>query len=264
MTVKRCTTRLIYRVTLLILALSLAACASPPSPPPQYATLQAVPSGASIHVIATQPDIEAPDAQSAGETVGSGAASGAGLGASAGLEAGLQGSIICGPFIIVCLPLFAISAAAIGAIGGSIVGSIGGAIVALPEEKAQALEVIMSTTLEEMDLAETLENQFARQSGERWTITEAEGNLEITLGLNTLYIEQFSGDNLSLEMSSSMVVRYGPGDSDATKTYLYRYSSERHHVDYWLQDEGGNFRAEVSAAFEDNVGLMIQTLERPP
>lgn len=260
MTVKRCTTRLIYRVTLLILALSLAACASRP----QYATLQAVPSGASIHVIATQPDIEAPDAQAAGESVGSGAASGAGLGASAGLEVGLQGSIICGPFIIVCLPLFAISAAAIGAIGGSIVGSIGGAIVALPEEKAQALEVIMSTTLEEMDLAETLENQFARQSGERWTITEAEGNLEITLGLNTLYIEQFSGDNLSLQMSSSMVVRYGPGDSDATKTYLYRYSSERHHVDYWLQDEGGNFRAEVSAAFEDNVGLMIQTLERPP
>lgn len=245
---------------LLILVLSLAACAGQP----QYATLRAVPSGASIHVIVTQPDIEAPDAQSAGESVGRGAASGAGMGAGAGAEAGLQGSIACGPFIIFCAPLFAISGAAIGAIGGSIVGSVDAAIDALPEEKAQALEAMMSTTLEETDLAETLQNAFAQQSGKRWTIAEGEGNPEITLGLNTLYIEQSSEDNLSLQMSASMVVRYGPGDSDATRTYLYKYASERHHVDYWLQDEGGNFRAEVSAAVQDNADLMIQTLERPP
>lgn len=259
MTVKRCTTRLIHRVMLLILALSLAACAGQP----HYATLRAVPSGASIHVIVTQPDIEAPDAQSAGD-IGRGAASGAGLGAGAGVAAGLEGSVVCGPFIIVCAPLFAISGVVVGTIAGSIVGSVDAAIVALPEEKAQALEAMMSTTLEEMDLAETLQNEFAQQSGKRWTIAEAEGNLEITLGLNTLYIEQFSDDNLSLQMGCSMVVRYGPGDRDATKTYLYQYASERHHVDYWLRDEGENFRAEVSAAFQENADLMIQTLEHPP
>lgn len=248
------TRKLLCRSTLLLLISLIAACAG-------QVPVQPVAAGTQIHLTTSAAGIETPDARTAGEMVGRNAAKGAGKGTLGGAGLGLGASIICGPFIFICAPVMAGGGAAIGLVAGSTVGAIDGGMKSLPREKADALQEIISVTFAEQDFAQTLHSEFKQQHANHWTIADGESNLQVALTLDDLDIAQSTQDRLSLQMRVSMIVRHGPGKDDVSDVVYFDYRSPNHHIDYWLADDGQNFRAEISNAFNSNVAKTIRTLK---
>ena len=246
--------KLLCRSTLLVVISLVAACAG-------KVPVQPVAAGTHIHLTTSAAGIETPNARTAGEMVSRNAAKGAGKGALGGAGLGVGASIICGPFIILCAPVMAGGGAAIGLVAGSTAGAIDGGLKSLPREQADALQEIMSVTFTEQDFAQTLHSEFEQQHANHWTISESEDNLQVALTLDDLDIAQLSKDRLSLHMRVSMIVRHGPGKDDVSDVIYYDYRSPSHHIDYWLEDDGQNFRAEISNAVNSNVAKTIRTLK---
>lgn len=246
--------KLFRHSTLLTMISLITACAG-------QVAVQPVTAGSQIHLITTAADIKTPDVGTAGEMVGKNAAKGAGMGAVGGAGLGFGASVACGPFIIICAPIFAGGGAAIGLVAGTTVGAIDGGLKSLPREKADALQEIISATFTELDFAQILRSEFGQQQANYWTISDAKGNLQATLTLDDLYIEQLRKDQLSLHMRVSMRVRHGPDKDDLSDPVIYEFRSPDRHVDYWLADDGRNFRADISNAFTINVAKTIRTLK---
>ena len=246
--------KLLCRSMLLALISLITACAG-------QIPVQPVAEGTPINLITTAADIKTPDAKTAGEMVGKNAAKGAGKGAVGGAGLGIGASVVCGPLIFLCAPILAGGGAAIGLVAGSTAGAIDGGLKSLPREKADALQEIISATFAELEFAQTLQSEFGQQHANYWTISDAEGNLQVTLTLDDLYIEQLPKDHLSLQMRVSMIVRHGPDKDDVSDTVIYKFRSPDRHVDYWLADNGQNFRADISNAVTTNVAKTIRTLK---
>lgn len=201
-----------------------------------------------------QPEIEIPDARTAGETVALGAAGTAIGGAAAGFEAGLE----CGPYFIICSSLGMVG----GAVFGAAFGGVDTASVALPKEKAEAFEQIMYAAVVDVDIPEALVERFRDEGNGLWTMTDAAAAISITLGVEGLYISQRTKDRVVVYLVNSMVVSYGSGPLDTTKRILFSHKSAEHHVDHWIADDGANFRAAVREAFASNMEDMIKLLEK--
>lgn len=246
--------KLLCRSTLLTLISLVAACAG-------QVPVQPVAAGTQIHLTTTAAGIKTPDARTAGEMAGRNAAKGAGKGALGGAGLGVGASVVCGPFILLCAPIMAGGGAAIGLVAGTTVGAIDGGLKSLPREKARALQEIMSATFTEQDFGQTLHSEFEQQHSNHWTISDSEENLQVALTLDDLDIAQLSKDRLSLTMRVSMIVRHGPGKDEVSDVVFYDYRSPSRHIDYWLADDGQNFRAEISNAFNINVAKTIRTLK---
>ena len=86
--------------------------------------------------------------------------------------------------------------AAGGAIFGAAVGGISNAMLALPKEKAEALEIIMAETINDLREPQTLVEQFKIQSNNRWSVTDPGASTELTLGIEELSIDQGKNDML--------------------------------------------------------------------
>ncbi len=246
--------KLICRSILLTLISLITACAG-------KVPVQPVGAGTPIHLITSTADIKTPDARTAGEMVGRNAAKGAGMGAVGGAGLGLGASVICGPFMFLCAPILAGGGAAIGLVAGSTVGAVDGGLKSLPRKEAEALQEIIEATFEELDFALTLHSEFEQQQANRWMISDAAGDTQVTLTLDDLDIVQLKKDHVLLQMSVSMIVRQGPDKDNVTDTVNYEYRSRSRHIDYWLADDGRNFRAEILNAFTANVAKAIRTLE---
>jgi len=245
--------KLIRHATLLTLATFFTGCAG-------HVPVQPVADGTRIHVSTPESKVKAPDAKSAGESVGKGAAAGAGLGAGAGASGGFVASMACGPFFVICAPIMAGGGAAVGLIVGGTAGTVQGARLALPGDKADALDAIIAATIEEVGLSQRLDNEFRDQNADFWAISNAEEDIQVTLKLESFSIEQFAEDNLALHMSSTMVVRYGTEKGETADKVLFTYTGPRRHVDHWLENDGENFRAEIANAYKSNARQMIGTL----
>lgn len=246
--------KLLTRLMLLTLISMVTACAG-------QVPVQPVAAGTEIHLITTAADIKTPDAKTAGAMVSRNAALGAGAGAVGGAGMGMGASVVCGPFFLLCAPVMAGGGAAIGLVAGSAVGAIDGGMKSLPREKADALQEVISAAFTELDFAQSLHGEFKQQHANRWTISDAEGNLQVTLTVDDLYIQQLPKDHLSLHMHASMIVLHGPDKDDASDPVHYVYRSPDRHVDYWIADNGRNFQADISRAYETNIGDMIRTLQ---
>jgi hypothetical protein len=246
--------QLLPRLMLLTLISMVTACAG-------QVPVQPVAAGTQIHLITTAADIKTPDAKTAGAMVSKNAAMGAGAGAVGGAGLGMGASIVCGPFFILCAPVMAGGGAAIGLVAGTAAGAIDGGMKSLPKEKADALQEVIAAAFTEMDLAQTLRGEFEQQHSNRWTISDAEGNLQVMLTVDDLYIEQLPKDHLSLQMRTSMIVRHGPDEDDVSDPVFYQYRGPSRHVDYWIAENGRNFRTDISRAYETNIGDMIRTLK---
>lgn len=240
-------------VVVLATAALICACASSEPPKPTHSALRTIPLGSNVQIIGMQPDIKAPDARTAEETVARGAAATAAEGALFGFEAGFE----CGPLFIICSPL----AAAGTAILGAAFGGVESAMLALPKEKAEAFEQIMYSAVVDVDIPAALVERFKIAGGGLWTMTDAAAPISITLGVEGLYINQGTKDRVVVHLVNSMAIRYGPGPFDTTKRVLFRHSSDQHHIDYWIADDGANFRTAVREAFARNMEDMIRVLE---
>lgn len=239
-------------------AIVLAGCASTP----RQAPLTPIPPNSQIRVAINVLDVESPNAWDAGEAVGRGAAAGAGVGFGGGAVAGLELSIACGPYFYICASMAVVGAAgaaAVGAVGGSAYG----ASIALPAEKANALEGLIDEYLSNKNILEIMRNDFAQRQQGRWQLVESSSGPIVTLGVEALGLDQFAGDELMIRMTSFLRVRYGPGEHEVTKRMLVKAQSDRHHVDYWIADSGANLEAELNAVLAENSRQIVAVLSQP-
>lgn len=247
-------------VALLAATALISACAS--TSKSTHATLQSIPLGSSIRVVAVEPEIETPDARTAGETVAKGTAAGAAAGAAVGAATyGVIVALGCGSFVVICGPIMLVTGVASGAIAGAAAFGIETAMLALPKEKAEALEAVMADTIAGLSVSQMLVQEFTEQSGNRWTVTDAEVPTEITLGIEGLFVDQGKDDQLVVKLVNSMVISYGPGELDTTKRILFTYVSERHHVDHWIEKDGANFQTAIYEGFASNMEDMVKVLQ---
>ena len=237
----------------------ISACAS--SSKPTHASLRSIPLGSSIRVVAVEPEIQTPDAKTAGETVAKGTAGGAVLGAGYGAGAGFMMGFACGPLFVICSPLGAVGGAASGAIFGAAAGGVNNAMLALPKEKADALEAVMAATIADLSVSQMLVQELREQSNDRWEITDADAPTKITLGIEGLFIDQTKDEQLVVKLVHSMVISYGPGELETTKRILFTYVSEQRHVDYWIENDGANFQTAIYEGFARNMGDMVKVLQ---
>ena len=236
------------------------ACANAPT----HSTLRGIPHGNSISVVEVGTDVETPNAKSAGGTVAGGTARGAAAGAGYGAGAGFMMGFACGPLFVICSPIGVVGGVAGGAIFGAAVGGVDSAMSAMPKEKAEALEAVMAGTIADFTESQTLVAHFKSQSGDRWNIRDEGAPIEISLGIEGLAIDQGKNDMLMVKVVNWMMVSYSPEESDTTEPVLFTYVSRQHHVDYWIEDDGANFREAVNEAFEANIAKMLEQLEGYP
>lgn len=253
-------------VALLTATALISACASTGTP--TETTLRSVPLGSDIRVTGIEPEVETPNAKTAGEAVAGGAVVGAAGGALLGGAGGFMTGFACGPLFVICGPVGAVAGVAGGAVFGAAVGGVTNAMRALPKDKAEALEAIMTATIVDFSGSQKLVEEFKAQSNDRWTITDTGAPTEITLGIEGLFLEQGKGlvlergtkDLLVVKLVTSMVVSHGPGELDTTERMLFTYVRQ-HPVDYWIEDDGANFQAMIHAAYAANIADMIKVLE---
>ena len=226
----------------------------------KYAKFQPVSSGTSIHVVGIEPEFAKPNAKTAGETVGIEAAKGAGMGLGAGLAYGIYGSVLCGPAIIICAPILVPGGAAVGLVGGTTMAATNAARLALPKEKALALEKLMGETFEQADFSGTIRETFESQSGNAWNLTADKADVEIRLGIEELNFTQYENDALVFNFTASMIVQYDSGPRDSTRRLLFSHKSARQPVDHWLADNGAQFHKEIATALGTTVDEMLVSL----
>ena len=243
-------------VALLAATALITACASTPT----ETTSRSVPLGSDIRVTGIEPEVETPNAKTAGEAVAGGAVVGAAGGALIGAGAGFMMGFACGPLFVICGPIGAVGGIAGGAIFGAAFGGITNAMRALPKDKAEALEAIMTATIVDFSGSQKLIEEFEAQNNNRWTLTEAGAPTKITLGIEGLFLEQEKKDSLVVKLVTSMVVSHGPGELESTERMLFTYVRQR-HIDYWIEADGANFQAMIRAAYAATVADMIKVLE---
>jgi len=242
--------RMILKKLIAVLAAgSLGACASQPD----YAPLRAVPPGSTLSFVATDENLQMPDALGGGESVGKKALSTAGAGAGAGIAVGLRESAECGAYVLVCAPFFALFGAGAGAVVGGVGGSVGGAVIALPGDKARQLEAIVANYFEAEGAAARLDHEFRVQGSGNWMLVEANGRVGVQFVVEEIRFDQFAGDEVQLTMVNSMVVDYGIDEPAATRRIPLRFATERMHVDHWIANDGQNLRLAITDGFSDTV-----------
>ena len=226
-----------------------------------YAKFQPVPVDRPLFVFAVNPTMADPDAKTAGETVGIAAAKGAGLGLAGGVTGGVYLSVMCGPAIIICAPILVPGAAAVGLIGGTAMASTDAGARALPLEKAEALETIMIDQIGQMDFAAAMDDEFRRKGDINWDLVTAreEAVAEVELGVAAINFTQLKNDMLVLNVTTSMIVRYGP-EKKATRRLLFEHHSDSRHVDYWLEKDGRNFRTAIEAGVRVTTSQIVYAL----
>lgn len=243
-----------------ILVLFAAGCASAP----QYAPITPLPAGSRVNLTVEVPELASPDAKDGSESVGGMAARGAGVGAGAGAVAGLEGSLACGPFVVLCAPIAAVAGAGVGAVIGTVGGAAKGTAVALPAEKAKAVESIIDSTLAETDIAALLEDEFLAHNEDRWQLVSEGATNSVTIGIDALYLQQATGDELAVELQSYVRMRYGPNEDQQTKKIIFRSTSDRYHVDHWIEDDGNALRREIIRSFAEVTRQMNAALVQQP
>ena len=236
----------------------LTGCASAP----RHAALTPVPPGSEVRLEIDVLAVASPDAMDAGEAMGRGAALGAGGGFAGGVAAGLEASIMCGPLFYICAPAAAVAAAGAAVVGG-VGGGVHGAVIALPADKASALEGYIADYLSNKNILDVMRNDFAQRQQGRWQLVDSSANTVVTLGVESLGLDQFAGDELMIRLTSYLRVRYGSGEHEVTKRMLVNAESGRHHVDHWIADNGANLEAELNAVLAENSRQIVAVLSQP-
>ena len=249
--------REVFRVLVVIAAAMATGCAGNS----KYAKFQPLARGTNVHVVAVDPEIAVPNARTAGETVGKEAAKGAGYGLAGGVSGGLYLSILCGPAIVICAPVLVPAGAAVGVVGGTAMGAGQANVKALPKEKAEALERVMSAVLHDASFSDAMHSTFVEHSKGRWNLTNDSNAVRVMLGLEALSLTQLEDDVVALNLTASVIITYGPGDSQTTRRFLFSNESGGHPVNDFLEDDGALFREQLSTAVQTSVDEIIAALD---
>ena len=228
-------------ITLLVIVALTSACASQRKP----AELTDIPNNTTVHLNVQRAESKLPDASSDGGTyakkLGVGALAGAGMGAVMGFSMG----IACGPAIVICGPIGAIGGAMGGTVFGLGAGTISAASLQLPQKKAEAFDVVIAQTLEDLDLTEEVSISFRDSGASHWHFVEEGAVVEIQIVLEGIGLEKLKKDQVTISMAISLTIRRGAGETATTERRAFNTTSAAHHIDYWIDRDGDNFREQM-------------------
>jgi hypothetical protein len=158
---------------------AIVGCSSTPKPPPPLdagirATL------GKIGVVSTSP-LSATVSGAIG--VGNGAAKGAGIGTLEGAGAGAVAGLGCGPFLPVCVPLFA----AAGAGGGFLIGAAFNGFDAIPTSAAENIRAHLAEAIGDEDLQAELRRRVVYGSSSASDLGTSMGDVSMAMrGVDTV------------------------------------------------------------------------------
>jgi hypothetical protein len=246
-------------IALLVVIALTSACASQP----KQVELTKIPDDSKVLLNVQQANSKLPDASSDGGTyaknVGGGVLAGAGMGAIAGFSMG----IVCGPAILVCGPIGAMGGAMGGAVFGIGMGTISAVSLQLPQEKAEALDVIIARTLEDLDMTEEVSTTFQTAAASRWNFVEKGAAVEIQIVLESIGLQRHKKDQVTISMATSLLVQTGTGDAAKVEKRAFKTRSPSHHIDYWIDKNRDNFREELQFQLSRHAQNMFAELRAP-
>lgn len=228
-------------IALLIIAVLTSACASQP----KQVELTRIPDDTKVLLDVQRADSKLPDASSDGSTyarnVGAGALAGAGMGAVAGFTMGFA----CGPAVIICGPIGAMGGAMGGTVFGIGMGTFSAASLQLPQEKAESLDVIIASTLQDLDLTDEVSTSFQTTGVSRWDFVDEGEEVEIQIVLEGIGLRKHKKDKVTISMATSLIVQTGIGHDANVEKRAFTTTSPPRHIDYWIDKNGDNFREEL-------------------
>jgi hypothetical protein len=241
-------------VTITSLAVLLSACATSGPVP-------TLPAGKSMTV--AQPVIKRIDSavDSKAMRAGRGAALGA-VGAVGGAAVGSSmGGLLgfaCGPAAIICVPVGLAAGAGIGGVGGGVMGAGYGGQGGISGDKAKQFNAVAAELMDEAQLGNRLHTQFSASASEHWVLGD-DGDNTVVLEINSLQFKQLGNEEIQLSIKAEMHV----ASNGRTRTVAVEQDGVRRHIDYWLDGEGGNFRAEIEDAMQAVAQTMVNRMVAP-
>jgi hypothetical protein len=210
-----------------------------------------------------QVDSKLPDASADGGTyaknVGGGALAGAGMGAVVGFGMGLA----CGPAVVLCGPIAAMGGMLGGTVLGIGVGTFSAASLQLPQEKAEAFDVVIAQTLEELDMAEEVSMSFQDLGAAYWNFVDEDAEVNIQIILDGIGLEKHKKDQVTISMATSLIVRRGTGETAIIEKRAFETKSPLQHIDYWIDRDGDNFKEEIQLQASRHAQDMYAELNTP-
>ena len=148
-----------------------------------------------------------------------------------------------------------------GVVGGTAAGGIQANSTALPKEKAEALEKVMSTVLEDASFSIAMSTRFAETNGDRWILTNDPNSVNVTLGLEALTLTQLEDDVVAVNLTASMIIAYGPDAGQTTRRFLFSNMSQGRPVDDYLEGDDEFFREQLTTVLQLSVDEIIAALD---
>jgi hypothetical protein len=248
------------RLIILLAVTALASACASQSKPVQLTKIQ---DDTRVLLKVEQAESKLPDASSDGGTyaanVGAGALAGAGMGAVAGFTMGFA----CGPAVVICGPIGALGGAMGGTVFGIGVGTFSAASLQLPQKKAERLDEIIAATFQELDMGEEVAMSFRDTSATRWTFVDDGEQVQVGIVLEGIGLQKHKKDQVTISMVTTLLVQTGTGDDAKVEKKKFSTTSPSRHIDYWIGEDGENFREELRVQMSRHATEMVVALSAP-
>lgn len=193
------------------------------------------------------------------EAFGSGLASGAGGGAVAG---GLWG-LGCGPFIVLCVPVFAATGMIVGGAAGSVVGATG----VLYGEKATRLIRRVNQQQQARPLLEDLTRNVNDRAQKYWSLTSEQPTVAVKVELQDLLLSSTRDERVHCIVRVAVLVETEPGKHEGDKDRwryqkqkVYEYVGPYSLLAVWLDEENDLVETNLASASQQIASQIVADL----
>lgn len=166
----------------------------------------------------------------------------AGAGAKGGAAAGAATSLLCGPFVVFCLPFLVTTGAVIGVTAGSAAGALGDAVEKLPRDQAKRARVILEDIDERRDFFVEMRDGVAKTVPADRKRSSADAEALIYVGPTKIELVQDQSSHMALRMTAVLVAEWKRNRKTPRREEReYVHETVEMPVEYWLKDDGVEF-----------------------
>ncbi|MDD2733579.1 MAG: hypothetical protein PHF56_06525 [Desulfuromonadaceae bacterium] len=175
------------------------------------------------------------------EDLGSNTKTGAGTGATGGAVAGAVAGLSCGPFFIICSPIYALAGAIVGTVAGAGVGAGVGITGELSSGKsAQLLDRVMRVQ-QSHSLPAELQKNVNDRAQKYWKLGTGQSAALVTIELQDLLLSSMRDEQINCTVRVLVSVQRGVAkDVKTTEQKMYQYVAPTSSLSIWL-DESNDF-----------------------
>jgi len=197
--------------------------------------------GEPVAIVFTQNQQDAGVIDIRNEDLGSNTKTGAGTGATGGAVAGAIAGLSCGPFFIICSPVYAVAGAIVGTVAGAGVGAGVGFTGELSSEKAAQLRDRVMRVQQSHSLPAELQKNVNDRAQKYWKLGTDQSAALVTIELQDLQLSSSRDEQISCTVLVLVSVQRGVAkDSKTTEQKMYQYAAPTSNMSVWL-DESSDF-----------------------